>query len=706
MPIPIAMDIPNIDKATIEINGVADESVWSQARTIEGFTTVRPEPDLPAARETTVRVFHSEEALYLHFKAIDDDPKAVYGGFGRRDSRTNDDYVGVLLDPLATGERGAIFIANPLGVQMDGTLVRGRDSDLVPWGRGWSSWDARWVSAGRRTDNGYEVEMAIPWSAIRHPSTMDTIGLTVFRKVARTAELSVWPRIDPNIEGVLVQSGKMAGPGDMKPALGFTIMPELTATYTDEGIPEDRLGMAGLAPGLTLSIAPSPALQLLGTINPDFSQVESDEAKIDVNQRYSLQYEEKRPFFLEGQEWFNHPFKDLIYTRSMVTPLYGVRATSEAGLLTSSALHVQDRTPSSSVAEEGGWTDTDIGERSGKASVGRVRWAVGEDHMLGAIISDRRIDGSNLEHQLVGLDGRFRVNDTLSLQMASLVSSTRGPNQNGRAAPAAIIRSRIRTRHIQGKINSTYISKDFRSENGFQPISDSFSVKNRTEIVTYPNWKLVPRFLISPTDGEVAVRTNGALREYEYRPSIGTWFSNGTYWMLMGGPGGEEYEGRWLDYTSGTLMGGGSWNRWLRTRTRFKTGQAPYYEGDVPSVGIRHNASVEVGIQPFAAVVVTPTLTWEHFSQEGDLLYEGFISRLRVEFFATARLWNRWIVDRSTFTEARSLETLFAWEHSPGRAIYVGGRYAAGGIDDEDQPDPTLEPSWALFAKMSWVFDR
>ena len=126
MPIPIAMDIPNIDKATIEINGVADESVWSQARTIEGFTTVRPEPDLPADRETTVRVFLSEEALYLHFEAIDDDPKAVYGGFGRRDSRTNDDYVGVLLDPLATGERGAIFIANPLGVQMDGTLVRGR----------------------------------------------------------------------------------------------------------------------------------------------------------------------------------------------------------------------------------------------------------------------------------------------------------------------------------------------------------------------------------------------------------------------------------------------------------------------------------------------------------------------------------------------------------------------------------------------------
>ena len=58
---------------------------------------------------------------------------------------------------------------------------------------------------------------------------------------------------------------------------------------------------------------------MLATLNPDFSQVESDEAKIDVNQRYSVQYEE-RPFFLEGQEWFRHPMDDLIYTRTMVTP--------------------------------------------------------------------------------------------------------------------------------------------------------------------------------------------------------------------------------------------------------------------------------------------------------------------------------------------------------------------------------------------------
>jgi hypothetical protein len=706
MPIPFAMDIPNIDKAAIEINGRADEHAWSQAITIEGFTTVRPEPDLPAQRATEVRIFYSDEGLYLHFKAYDQDAEDIYSGFGRRDSRKGDDYVGILLDPLATGERGALFISNPLGVQLDGTLIRGRDSDLVPWGGGWSSWDARWSSAGRRTDQGYEVEISIPWKAIRHPRTMDQIGVTLFRKVARTAELSVWPRIDPNVEGVLVQSATMSGPGEMEPNLGFIVMPELTVTRTDEGVPEDRLGYNGVAPGLTVQIAPSPALQMLGTINPDFSQVESDETKIDVNQRYSLQYQEKRPFFLEGQEWFNHPFKNIVYTRSMVTPLYGLRATSEAGRMTSAVLHVQDRTPSGSVSEGGGWSAEDIGDRSALSTIGRLRWAIGDDHMMGLIMSHRLIENSNMEHQLMGIDGRIAVTEKLSVQAAGLVSATHGREQNGAAAPAAIVRSRIRTRHIQGKLEGMYISEDFRSENGFQPISDAITVRNRTEIVTYPNWSLIPRFLISPTDGELSVRANGELREYEFRPSIGSWFSNGTYFTLMGGPGGEEYEGEWLDTNQAALMGGGSWTRWLRTRTRIKTGEAPYYDGDTPSVGFRHNASIEIGVQPIPMLVVTPILTWERFNQEGETLYEGLISRLRIELFANAHLWNRWILDQSTFTGNRSIETLFAWEHTPGRAIYLGGRHASGGLDLNDEPNPTLDPSWALFAKMGWVFER
>ena len=279
MPILLPMDIPTVEKAEIEINGIADEQVWKEALVLGDFITFRPKPGQTPKASTTVRVLSSKEALYVHFKASDDRPEAIFSGYGRRDSRKGDDYVGVMLDPLANGERGALFIVNPLGVQLDGTLVRGRDADLVPWGGSWSSWDTRWSSAGRQTDSGYDVELAIPWSSIRHPSNLERIGIVVFRKQARNSEMSSWPKLDPNIEGSLVQSASLGGPGEMEPDLGLSILPEVTATRTNEGVLADRLGYAGFAPGITLKAAPNPAFQVLATLNPDFSQVESDQAR-------------------------------------------------------------------------------------------------------------------------------------------------------------------------------------------------------------------------------------------------------------------------------------------------------------------------------------------------------------------------------------------------------------------------------------------
>ena len=704
MPIPIAMDIPNIEMPEIEINGIADEKAWEQALLAGDFTTYRPKPDQEPRAQTVVKILSSKEALYLHFSASHEPEKNVYAGFGRRDSRKGDDYVGVLIDPLGSGERGALFISNALGVQLDGTLVRGRDSDLVPWGGSWSSWDTQWVSSGRITDDGYEVEIAIPWASIRHPAVIDTLGLTVFRRIARGSEMSAWPRLDPNIEGTLVQAASLGGPGAMPKSLGLSVLPEVTATRTNEGVQKDRVGIAGVAPGLTLEAAPSPALQLLATLNPDFSQVESDEAKIDINQRYSLQYEEKRPFFLEGQEWFTHPIKDLIYTRSMVAPLYGARATSETGQFTSAVLHVHDQNPSGSVAEEGGWSNDEVEGKSSDSTVARLQWASENDGMVGAILSHKSIRGADLQHSLFGVDGRIKLSRRITLQAAALGSSTDGIDQENGVAPAGVLRTLFRTRHLQGRVETRYRSKDFRSENGFQPISDAITVINRTEIVTYPKWQNIPRLLFSPTDGEFSIRENGELREYDFRPSIGSWFGNGTYFMVEGGPGGEEYEDIWLDYSDVALMGGGSWTSWLRTRMRLEAGQAPYYDGDEPSIGDKYAARANIVLQPFRRFSFSPSLSWERFMQDRKEVYQGVVARLKLEAFATPTIWNRWILDHSTFSENRTVETLFAWERMPGQAIYLGGRYSIGGINEDGAPDPNLSPSWALFTKLSWVF--
>ena len=198
---------------------------------------------------------------------------------------------------------------------------------------------------------------------------------------------------------------------------------------------------------------------MLATVNPDFSQVESDEAKIDVNQRYSVQYEEKRPFFLEGQEWFRHPMDDLVYTRTMVTPLYGLRATSETGDVTMSALHVWDRQPAPSVSEGGGWTADELDERQALATVARARMALGGDSMIGAIVSDRNIIGTRKRHHLFGVDSRVALSEALNIEGSVLASSTKGIGQDGELAPAAVLRKRWNANRVESFLEAGHLEE-------------------------------------------------------------------------------------------------------------------------------------------------------------------------------------------------------------------------------------------------------
>ncbi len=706
MPIAVPMDIPRLPNLDIVVDGRADESAWSEAIEIDEFTTLRPEPGLPASKPTVIKVFSTEKALHLHYTATDDEPKKIYSAYGRRDSRRPDDYVGLLLDASGLGERAVLFMVNPLGVQFDGTLVRGRDQDLVPWRGSWSSWDTTWQSAGIRTDQGYEVEIAIPWTSIRHPAEVDTIGLLLFRRVARLGEQSVWPTLDANAQSVIAQAQPMGIPGDVPSNKGLQITPELTYTKIDTGDSSERLNWNGLGPGLTIEYAPNSAFQIMGTLNPDFSQVESDQAKIDVNQRYSLQYQEKRSFFLEGQEWFSHPLRDVIYTRTMVTPLYGLRTTAEIDGWTISALHVWDQTPASSVSEGGGWDEDSIGESAAIQTIGRIRKKVGDNSMVGAISSSKSILDTDLQHYMTGIDGRTGLGRSTNIQGAVLLSTTDGAGMDGSPALAMVLGSRTRTRHLQNEIDARYFAPDFRSENGFVTRADLMGASNEAEIVTYPDSPIFPRVLYSPGDVEAGWNTSGNLRELKYEPALGIWLWNGSYIETRGEMVEEEFEDRWLQYKRAKMFGGIPLTRWLKTRMMLSSGEAPLYDSDNPNVGTAHKAFARIALQPTSAITFSPELRWEKFLLNNAVEYEGTVVRLKIEMFATPTVWTRWIFDQSSFDESQAVEALVAWEKSPGRALYLGGRSSKGGIDDDGDPNPNLPASWQLFAKASWMFGR
>lgn len=695
MPI-VPEQIPYVAQAEITVDARADEAAWAGALVITDLVTFNPSyGQIPAGR-TTVRVLADHDGIWFHIVAQDPEPERIRAGLGRRDTRFDDDWCAIYLDPTGEAQRSYLFLVNPLGIQADGTNVSGAGEDV--------SWDARWSSTGRRTPEGYELEIGIPWRAVRHPAVADTMGLFVFRRVARSGEKSSWPALDPDISGLLVQEGIVGGPGALPTSAGLDVTPELTFALDEDGPDGDRLGVGGVSPGVTVRWAPSAAFQFLGTANPDFSQVESDTAQIDVNRRYALYYEEKRPFFLEGQEWFSHSFGDLVYTRSMVQPLYGVRTTAEGGGWTGSVLHLLDADPAPSVAELGGWTEDQLGDAPALETVARIRRTLGADAYVGAVFSDRTILGTPLTNRLGGFDWHAPLSERWSTSASALASVTELGAGRGATAlsPAGNAELLYSSKHFSWDLEANAISPGFRAENGFVTQTDRMGAGTAMFVDTFPKSEVVPRVTLRPVSGELAWTTKGEPRLLRIDPAISADLGNGAHLYLEGAHGGEAFAGSWLErdrvYAEGTVP----WARWLWTNAGVSTGTGILYDPLAPATGWQDDVWGQVTLQPFPSLSATFTGSWERFLLDGEQSYAGGVARVRIEAFASRRLWARVIAQHDGFSDTTLGEALVAWEHSPGSAFYLGASRTVG----DPAPGRALAPvdAWQVFAKGTWVF--
>ena len=684
MPIP-APAIPHVQEARILIDGVADDAAWGQAALIDGFLTFNPVPGQAPVGETRVRLLSDDAALYLLFEVQDPEPDRIRATLGRRDSRFDDDFVGMYLDPGAEGQRAYVFIVNPLGLQMDGIALGDGDEDF--------SWDTWWDSRGSRTDEGYLVEIAIPWRSIRHDREVDETGILLFRQRGVDAEKSSWPPLDLDVQGMLVQMAHMGGPGPLPRAAGLDLTPSLTFGWTDQGPTADRWSFQGLSPGLTLQAAPTPSDSVVIALNPDFSQVESDGAQIDVNRRYALYYEEKRPFFLEGQEWFQTPFEDLVYTRSMAAPRLGVRATTSHGGWTAAALGALDARPSPSVSEGGGWTEADLEGLMAAEAIGRFRRSIGADGYLGLILSERAMLGSDLANTVGGVDSRVRLSDHLVAQGAALASHTRFADGSDHAAPAGAATLRYETTHFWVDSEAEAVAADFRAENGFVTHADRVGNWLESGYSLFPDGKIIRSVTFIPMDLYSYWHLDGRMRELVFEPDISWRWGNGVFTFVEYQYLGELYADQWFTFQRGEGGLGGQFTRWLGLYAFAGGGEGILYDETDPRLGIRNWVELSPSFQPASWLSLSTSLSWERFNElDGTKVYGGWTGRVSLETFATRSLWARFIVDHSTFSELSRAEALLAWERAPGRAIYVGG-----------SSDLAETPTWQIFAKASWT---
>ncbi len=412
--------VPVVD-AKIKVDGILEETAWQKALVLTLDYEVEPGENITPPVKTEVLLACDTKHLYVAFRAFDPNPSRLRAHFTDRDTIANDDYVGIVLDTFNDSRFSYGFCCNPYGIQFDYIASMGFQGN---------EWDGIWDSAGKIYEQGYQVEMAIPFSSLRfqHKKVDQVWGIDAVRSYPRNLRhlIGLFPRDRSNI-CYMCQAEKVTGFKNAKPGLNLEFDPTLSALLTQEreDFPQGKFvkRRSKLEPGLTARWSFTPNLTLTTALNPDFSHVEADAAQLDINTQFILFYPEKRPFFLEGLNIFSSRFY-AVYTRSIVDPNWGIKLTGKEGRHAIGFFSVQDNVtnlvfPGSETSRTTSLDMHNIG------TVLRYRYDVGRSSVLGLILTDR--EGEGYFNRVASIDGyvEFTRKDRIIFQY--LCTQTRYP---------------------------------------------------------------------------------------------------------------------------------------------------------------------------------------------------------------------------------------------------------------------------------------
>ena len=428
------------------------------------FVQQLPSDGQPASMKTEAWFGYTHSAIYFVFACHDPEPKQIRAHRTRREQMTDDDWVFVLIDAFKDQRHGTVFAVNPLGIQADGLWTEGGSNsngnsnpDL--------SYDTVWSSEGHLTPEGYIVLISIPFRSLRFRSDVNSWGIVIKRFIPHRNEEDYWPRVSSRISGMLSQEGIMEGIERVSPSHNFQVNP-YTVFRATHGY-DDRDPLNPYYTNKTLQSTGGgdakwvikDRLVLDATVNPDFSQVESDEPQQTVNQRFEVYFPEKRPFFLENANYFQTPI-NLVFTRRIANPEFGLRLTGKLGKTNIGVFASDDRAPGAIVPD----ASPQFGERA-KIVIARVSQDIWNQSSIGAIFSQRTFFGSY--NRVGGFDTRLRLNANWTLQGQWLVSSTRLLDGTYHAGPAAFLDLNRQGRQFTADLAYEDYSPNFIAELGY-----------------------------------------------------------------------------------------------------------------------------------------------------------------------------------------------------------------------------------------------
>ncbi len=712
----------------IKIDGRLDDPGWQGAARAGNFAEHNPGDQTQPPVDTEVLITYDDEHLLVAF-ICHDDPKAIRASLCARDEIYSDDYAIVLIDSYADAVWAYELAANPYGIQGDVLWSRSGGEDV--------GFDIIYKSAGTITGRGYQVEMAIPFSSLRFPNRpVQTWKMDFWRNHPREDRGQYsWAAYDRDDPCWPCQWGTVTGIENVRPGKGFEILPSLIGSQTGaldgDGTTEEPYHFENedldgeISIGAKYALSSDVTAEL--TYNPDFSQVEADPAQIDVNTNLALWYDERRPFFQEGSDLFR-TWSNTVYTRSINDPQFAGKLTARFdGTSIAYMTALDENSPIILPLEES--SSVLLAGRS-FSNILRARKTLGEDTYLGAIITDRRLDGDG-SGSVFSADGEIRLSRNFRLQWQAAASHTEELSDtaltsdvneeyiDGQSHTAAFdgesfwgstLIANLEERHRHFSLDLTYmqLSPTFRYDNGY------LSQNNRRELSLFAGYIFYfedhPIFnYIQPyiTPGIVwnfdGLRKDGWMRLECEMSMIGQTSSHACLLYSSERLAGIKFDDIWRAH----LCWNSKFSDMLEVNGSVNFGHLIARNEDPPVMGNEQYHNLGLSFKPLSCVRIEPEIMYDRsVSREtGEKLFEGFITRTRLRYQFNRELSLRLVVQYDDFDRAWDIDPLLTYRISPFSLFYIGTTYDYESLE----ADPKGGREWKLgsrqfFLKLQYLF--
>jgi len=466
--------------APVKFDGMPEEEAW-QALDLFNLTMHKPNFGAQPSEKSEVRIGYDDEFLWVGASLYMQDASKIFAVTKKRDEELFDyDAFGIILDTYNDNENGLAFFTTPTGLRTDYTISN--DAAQNGGGPGMNSamntsWNTFWDVKTTRDDNGWYVEMRIPFSSLKFKPRNDiaTMGLIITRNISSNNERDTYPSIDPKYGFMAPNKPSLAGTiaiEGARPKKPVYISPyiiggisrdwsldEEEIAYVKEDDPEYNAGI-----DVKYNINSNLTLDL--TANTDFAQVEADDQQVNLT-RYSLFFPEKRMFFQERSSLFDFSLgghsDNLFYSRNIgiagrdLIRIYGgARLTGRMGKWDMGFMNMQtekhEETP---------------GENFGVLRMRRQ--VINPNSYVGGIITSRL--GMNGEQNIAyGLDGIFKLfgDDYLNVKWSQTYDSKIGNKLNSFNPSFVMVNWERRSEEgFAYNLNYTYAGQEFNPGVGF-----------------------------------------------------------------------------------------------------------------------------------------------------------------------------------------------------------------------------------------------